>query len=411
MFTGCGALVALLIFLPLPTRFKSSGTSASTAIAYAFYVVGTIALLVGIVCFFGLRNLPGEEGKGLHLLFGEKSKAKSDSGSAGVPLQSYPRLLWSSIQLGLQSQDIGLGYLGGFVARASSVAISLFIPLFTNAYFLRTGQCTADPDNPSDIKHACERAYKLAAALTGVSQLVALLCAPLFGYLSGRYPRFNIPLMLAAFAGIAGYSMFGSLASPDPRSQDGSGGVFVIVILLGISQMGAIVCSLALLSGTINHSETQDRASGGLDDSNDSSHSGDSAYYSVSTQAIAAARNLRDAHLQSNSALTPPGSRPMTPNSDEQRPLLPVLPSSRPDATPKSLSHLRGSIAGTYSLAGGAGILLLTKLGGYLFDSAGPGSPFYMMAAFNALLFVATLFIAAREGLVSWTSRDNDLAV
>ena len=38
--------------------------------------------------------------------------------------------------------------------------------------------------------------------------------------------------------------------------------------------------------------------------------------------------------------------------------------------------------------AGGAAILLLTKLGGYLFDSLSTGAPFYMMAIFNAVLLV-----------------------
>jgi hypothetical protein len=65
-------------------------------------------------------------------------------------------------------------------------------------------------------------------------------------------------------------------------------------------------------------------------------------------------------------------------------PLLPELS----DKPPASRSHLKGSIAGVYSLSGGAAILLLTKLGGYLFDSLSPGAPFYMMAVFNGILLV-----------------------
>lgn len=53
-----------------------------------------------------------------------------------------------------------------------------------------------------------------------------------------------------------------------------------------------------------------------------------------------------------------------------------------------SRSHLKGSIAGVYSLSGGAAILLLTKLGGYLFDTVSNGAPFYMMAIFNVVLLV-----------------------
>jgi hypothetical protein len=206
MFTGCGALVALLIFLPLPTRFQEAGETPAAAVAGAFYVVGAVAILVAVGCFFGLRNLPGEEAKGWTRLATKDGHKTAEIPARRDILMIYPRLFWQSVRLGFKSPNIGLGYVGGFVARASSVAISLFIPLFTNHYFLQSGRCKVDPSNPSDIKSACPEAYKLAAMLTGISQLIALVCAPLFGYLSGRYPKYNIPLLVAAVAGIAGYS-------------------------------------------------------------------------------------------------------------------------------------------------------------------------------------------------------------
>ncbi|KAF2199777.1 hypothetical protein GQ43DRAFT_442173 [Delitschia confertaspora ATCC 74209] len=383
MFTGCGALVALLIFLPLPTQFQKAGTSAAAAIADAYYVVGAIALLVAIACFFGLRNLPGEEAKGPRRFFNRKSEKGSEDSDSTPRLHSYPRLLWSSIQLGFRSQNIGLGYLGGFVARASSVAISLYIPLFTNTYFLRTGLCSTNPDDPSDIKHACPRAYALAAALTGVSQLVALMGAPLFGYLAGRYRRFNIPLMAAALVGVVGYTAFGLLPSPDPKSDDGTGAIFLIVALLGVSQIGAIVCSLGLLAWAITESEDEDEEE---------------------------RRGLDWTFPPPSGERTPRTSLPGTP-VDEEEPLLRHTVISRPESSldSKSLAHLRGSIAGTYSLAGGAGILILTKAGGALFDSSGPGSPFYMMAAFNGLLFITTLGIAVREMVSGWGREEHNL--
>jgi hypothetical protein len=362
MFTGCGALVALLVFLPLPTRFQEAGDSPAKAVASAFYVVGAIAILVALGCFFGLRSLPGEEGKGWKRLAGKDEPKGTETRSTRDLILIYPRLFWQSVRLGFTSSNIGLGYMGGFVARASSVAISLFIPLFTNHYFLQTGRCKVDPSDPSNIKSACPEAYKLAAMLTGISQLIALICAPVFGYLSGRFPKYNIPLLVAAVAGIAGYSWFGSLKSPDYRSEDGTGAIFFIVALLGISQIGAIVCSLALLGRGINNDEVK---------SADLTHITDSA----------------NGTSHPSAGATPPASGSITP-VDENAPLL--LPQSRHASTPEvqSHNHIKGSIAGTYSLLGGFGILLLTKAGGALFDSTGPGSPFYMMAAFNALLLV-----------------------
>jgi hypothetical protein len=387
MFTGLGALLALGFFLPLPTRFQKSGASPSAAVADAFYVVGAVAFVISVLCIFGLRNLPGEEEKGVKRLLSLKSHKHSETANADRSHLSYPRLLWKSIILGFESTNIGLGYLGGFVARASSVAISLFIPLFTNAYFLRSGLCSpADPHDPADIKHACPRAYILAAILTGTSQLVALLCAPLFGYLAGRFTRFNIPLMVAAAAGITGYAWFGTLQHPDPQRPEGSRAVFVIVALLGISQIGSIVCSLALLGRGIQND--------GNDEGNDNvngfaNHGSDGTTYPESTS-------------QQRSAGVTPRPSPYISESHEEDPLIPGhtpshLRFAASSSGSKSHAHLKGSIAGTYSLAGGAGILLLTKAGGALFDSAGPGSPFFMMAGFNALLLVVGIAVGLRD--------------
>jgi hypothetical protein len=367
MFTGCGALVALLVFLPLPTRFQEAGEPPAAAVADAFYVVGAIAILVALGCFFGLRSLPGEEGKGWKRLAGNDEHKESDTRSKRDLLLIYPRLFWQSVRLGFKSSNIGLGYMGGFVARASSVAISLFIPLFTNHYFLQSGRCKVDPSNPADIRNACPEAYKLAAMLTGISQLIALICAPLFGYLSGRFPTYNIPLLVASIAGIAGYSWFGSLKSPDYHSKNGTGAIFFIVALLGISQIGAIVCSLALLGRGINNDKIR------------ASH-------------LTHASEAGNGASHPSAGATPPASAPITPVDEDA----PLLPRARPAATTEvqSHNHIKGSIAGTYSLLGGFGILLLTKAGGAMFDSVGPGSPFYMMAVFNALLLIVGIGVS-----------------
>lgn len=360
VFTGCGALVALAIFLPLPTQFSHfEGITQGQAVAHSFYVVGIISLFVAIFCSFGLRGLHGEEGKGWNLLLGRSPKndgydhaPQSDTHDHAITKTQflpYWRLLLDSTMLGFQDAQIGLGYLGGFVARASSVGISLFIPLFVNAYFIRNGFCQGSPNDPSpELKKECRAAYILAAELTGVSQLVALLCAPLFGYLSDRYRRFNIPLMVASVFGIIGYTAFAQLQSPEPSNKEGRGGspiIFLIVSMIGISQIGAIVCSLGLLGRGVL---------------------GDEGGYNLSRQ------------LNSSRSYAQVASHDVAETA-------PLVADRKAYA---SRSHLKGSIAGVYSLSGGAAILLLTKLGGSLFDSLSTGAPFYMMAIFNGVLLI-----------------------
>lgn len=70
-FTGAGAVVALVLFLPLPARFgEISNVTPGQAVSYSFYVVAAIAFLVALFVFFGLRNLRGEDGKGWATLLG-----------------------------------------------------------------------------------------------------------------------------------------------------------------------------------------------------------------------------------------------------------------------------------------------------------------------------------------------------
>ena len=372
MFTGVGALLALSVFLPLPAYFQSRNATPAHSVQYSFYVVAAIAFIVAIGIFFGLRNLPGEDGKSISALF-RSSNFKLDTEAnttASAPHSSYLNLLLTSLRLGVTDSTISLAYMGGFFARASSVAISLFIPLFVNAYFVRTGLCTSNPHNLPDIKQECERAYKLAAALSGIAETAALICAPIFGWLGGKVGKGKAewPLLGASAVGIIGYVLFGFLKSPDAFHGQDDGGQWALlaVVLIGVSQIGSIVCSLSLLGRGVNQGSV--------------------------------AKNTRSG--------TSGGLRTTDVDGSESAPLL----SDSEPATQGAMedrSHLKGSIAGIYSLAGGAGILLLTKLGGALFDSWTPGAPFFIMAIFNAMLLVAVLLVSGGSALLKRRPQGN----
>ncbi|OTA95841.1 hypothetical protein M434DRAFT_393489 [Hypoxylon sp. CO27-5] len=383
LFTGCGALVALVLFLPLPAQFsKKEGVTPAEAITDSFYVVGVVALFVAVFVFFGLRGLKGEEGKGWSMLLGlRKQQTPAGSGNYSAEASSsstsatrtgngplpYHRLLISSLRLGVTDPHIALGYLGGFVARASTVAISLFVPLYVNAFFIENGFCRGSPNDPSpELKKECRAAYVLASILTGVAQLAALLCAPLFGYASRKSGGVDVPLVLAALLGVVGYITFPRLQSPEYKDVDGRGGgpgVFLVAVLIGISQIGAIVCSLGSLGRGVLAADAP------ADEEENRISRVDGSANGRGSEADA----LLGEEAGSSSVI---------------------------DSKRKSVSRvqLKGSIAGVYSWCGGAAILLLTKLGGYLFDATSHGAPFYMMAIFNAALLVASIAIGFTSG-------------
>jgi hypothetical protein len=371
LFTGCGALVALTLFLPLPARFgENKDTTPAEAVSYSFYVVALVALAVSIFVAIGLRNIKGEEGKGWRTLFGLKNEDESSDGNGRErrvsptqfdfgcfftnqiqKLAPYLHLMKDSVFLGFVDSRIGLGYVGGFVARASSVAISLFIPLYVNTFYISNGFCKGSPhDSSPELKEECRAAYVLSSILTGVAQLMGLICAPIFGYLASRTGRINYPIVVSTVFGIAGYTALPQLSSPEIKDVDGRGGspaIFFIVSLLGISQIGAIVCSLGSLG-----------------------------------RGILAVELPRTARPES---LLQPEEYESA--NDESRPLISITT----DQESVSRIRLKGSIAGVYSLYGGFAILLLTKLGGFLFDKLSNGAPFYMMAIFNAVLLAFSL--------------------
>ncbi|KAJ5802182.1 uncharacterized protein N7503_004632 [Penicillium pulvis] len=347
LFAGCGALVSLAVFLPLPARFEKVGLSPTESIQRSYYLVAVVALIISVVSFIGLRHLPGEESKGWSALW--NCRTQRDGQPATLP---YWKQLTTAMLLGFRNRSIGLGYVGGFVARASSVGISLFIPLAVNHYFRVSGLCNEqDPVHGSglgEIKRACPRAYILASILTGVSQLVALCAAPAFGFLTDKSRRYNVPLLVAAFLGVIGYTWFAQMPNPQFKGPDGNPVVFLVMGLIGLSQIGAIVCSLAVLSNGILRVSLDENTMRKIYDDQTETDDDDQCESGEGRPLIAGSINRRLEHL----------------------------------------SHLKGSIAGVYSLYGGAGILLLTKLGGKLFDEVSSGAPFYIMAAFNGILLV-----------------------
>lgn len=363
LFTGCGALVALTLFLPLPSRFgHREGVTPAQSVQYSFYIVGAVSLLVAVFVFFGLRGLQGEEGKGFRTLFGLRGTAPDGSASAmELPPKNkivpYWHLLKDSVRLGFTDSDIALGYLGGFVARASTVAISLFMPLFVNTFFMDNGYCKGSPNDPSDkLKEECRKAYILASILTGVAQLMGLICAPVFGHLASRTGKVNYPILVTTTFGIIGYITFPQLRSPEFSDKEGRGGgpvVFFFASLIGISQLGAIVCSLGSLGRGVLKVDM------------------------VNTLTMPNG----DQETVIEAADGPGETAPLLENS-----------SALPEDT-VSRVRLKGSVAGVYSWCGGAAILLLTKLGGYLFDKWTNGAPFYMMAVFNGVLLAASIGI------------------
>ena len=131
VFTGCGALLALGLFLRLPDIIQRMGTSPGEALADTYYIVGASSLVLALLCFLGLRNLHGEDEKGWrNLVYGGPDDLPSKLSSL--------RSLVDAVALGFKDPLLGLGYLGGFVARASVRLFAVITSSTTKCLFWRT---------------------------------------------------------------------------------------------------------------------------------------------------------------------------------------------------------------------------------------------------------------------------------
>ena len=322
LFTGVGALLAVGVYLPLPSRLQRVGKPAAEALADTYYIAGGTSIAVAIACYLGLVSGTDNQSQWSESI----PKVRSFSGHITESLAFLPKAL----TLGITKPSLGLGYLASFVARSSSVGISLFIPLFVNARL-----CDQPAHDVGDVKRHCRQAYVIAAQLSGVSQLFALLFAPIFGYFPFRHNRFHVPLAVATLLGFVGYIVFAKM-----NTSEASPTTFVVMAVLGISQIGAIVSSLSLVSGSVMEEILPPQQTGTM------------------------RSNITGADEETVSLL-------------------------HKQSKGETHEFLKGTIAGVYSFAGSLAILILTKLGGYLFDRLGPASPFYLLALFNLILLLA----------------------
>jgi MFS family permease len=236
MCTGFGAVAAVTILLPLPTKLGS--------LANAYYLVGTLAMVSSILLFFGLyrdrtKNLSSWI-QGLPASISIFDEAALNLVSQDETKTPYIELIKQGFASSFEDRRIFVGYLGGFVARSSSVLNTLFIPLFVNTWFYNQGKCRLDIHDPaSEIKQTCRDAYVQSAILTGISGTATLIFAPIWGML-GDYIGRNITIVLSALFGFIGSVGFAAIKNPHEPAA------YVMPGFLGAGQIGAIVLSMSL---------------------------------------------------------------------------------------------------------------------------------------------------------------------
>lgn len=447
VFTGLGALFAVFVLVRLPqkiaeylesrdgfnfTLFSNSHDKDATndltlrrATVATFYLVAALALLVAATTALGLRQqVPTSSRRNAAEALSYRSQHRQDGDYGALHdstialaddtrqarrarlrqrLERRSQATWANVirahvrtfisasiggfrMVGPRRSgdsrrrklalELRMAYLGGALARAFTIGTTAFLPLLVTHHYYTSGLCrqlpSPNPDAPlpnDELKKLCRSAFTATAILGGTAQLTALLASPLIGYLCDALsPTTTISttsamgavgfyLLGVGTAGFKGDSRTGEEV-PDPLT----GVSIAAAILIGFGQIGAIVSSLAGCArarSILSEEDDQTPSDTGGQEGDTASASG------CETVVPARAQGLHTSGMKELS---------------------------------KAAGQGPGAIAGAYTCTGSLSILVISKLGGFLFDLYVP-SPFLLIGGFSAFVAICGIAIGITKRL------------
>ncbi|MEV7970094.1 MFS transporter [Sphaerisporangium sp. NPDC088356] len=207
VFGGLGAVVAVLVLVRLPQILEGRGLEPVAATRLAFLLIAAGILVVAVLLWLTL------------------SAARV---SAIAERTSLARLAREGLVL-VRDPGVALSYAASFVARADLAVVVGFMTLWIVDFATNErGMSSAE-------------ALARAGAVVGVSQTVALACAPLFGWLGDRMRRENLVILAQSIAALAYLS---TLLISDPLG----GGMMIVAVLVGVGEIAGITTAGPLLA-------------------------------------------------------------------------------------------------------------------------------------------------------------------
>ncbi|KAK4047462.1 hypothetical protein OIV83_005374 [Microbotryomycetes sp. JL201] len=232
--TGCGALLGVFVFLPLPTKLAdwfpldSDKASVQRGLKWTFYLVAILALAEAIFIFVALRI--------------DQPVVSDTDEHDKVTISVAVKDVGKGFSLVKTESRVTLAYVASFASRATSSIATGFIPLLVNHYFTTHDLCHSRMlELPA--KEACRPAFIRSSILTGVLQLSSLLLAPFVGILASRLSE-PVVLLSSSVIGATAFILFATMPHGDPRAATS----WPSVIGMGMSQIGGIVTSLSLIA-------------------------------------------------------------------------------------------------------------------------------------------------------------------
>ena len=226
--TGLGALFSALVLSRLPTFFARDSNlvpgglrnipNGGATLVIAFAIAGSLLFFSALIAMAFLYSPPELE----------------------LPRENLA--LRTRIKIGvtaIRRPPIALAYFSSFVARADSIALTLFISPWVDKFMTQQGRCPSVGD--SNVLTRCQPAKKLASTLMSVVHLSMLLGAPFFGILADRIGAINT-IAIPAGSGLVAFGLLYFLSDPSKPL------VYMTMALSGLAVIGMIITSMSLMA-------------------------------------------------------------------------------------------------------------------------------------------------------------------
>lgn len=207
LFSGIGAMIAVLVLVRLPNMLEKGGMDPTAAARAGFLVVAALVLLGALALRFTLSP---------------------SWGVADTPRTPLPQLIGEGVRLA-RDPGVALSYAASFVARADLALVASFLSLWIVDYAKSVRGMSAT------------EALAKSGAIVGIAYTVIVIGAPLFGWLGDRMRRENVVILAQAVAAAAYLS---TLLVSDPLGP----GMMLVAAFIGLGEIGVITTAGPLLA-------------------------------------------------------------------------------------------------------------------------------------------------------------------
>ncbi|MEV4372410.1 MFS transporter [Nonomuraea sp. NPDC049637] len=219
LFSGIGAVVAVLVLVRLPNMLEGGGMAPATAAKVGFLVVAGLVLL-------GALALRGTLAPGLAASV--EPAAGPSAGQQAGERAGLGRLVVEGVRLA-RDPGVALSYAASFVARADLALVASFLSLWI-------------VDHAKAVRGmSATEALAKSGAIVGIAYMVIVVGAPLFGWLGDRMRRQDVVILAQALAGAAYLS---TLLVSDPLGP----GMMLVAAAVGLGEIGVITTAGPLLA-------------------------------------------------------------------------------------------------------------------------------------------------------------------